>query len=238
MTPRDIATLALKNAGVLGTGQTANAEMTNTAFTMLNAMMGQWAVKRWLVYHLVNLTLPCTGATSYTIGPGGDFNVATRPSRIDAAFVSQNNGLANQIDTPLTIIDAREDFNRIAMKSLVSFPYVIFYDNAFPLGVLHPWPAPNAGLYGLTITIKMPLSAFASLSQDIALPGEYQEALIYNLAARLRILYQLDLDPAIVGLAKAALGTIRTANAQIPLLQMPSRMGGGGRYNVYSDQSR
>lgn len=238
MTPRDIVTLALKKAGVLATGQTANSEMANGALMELNAMIGQWAVKRWIVYHLINITLPCTGATSYTIGPGGDFNIAVRPSKIDSAFVSQNNGLANQIDTPLTIIEAREDFNRIAMKSLVSFPYLLFYDNAFPLGVVHPWPAPNGSLYGLTVTVKMPLSAFSDLSQDINLPAEYQEALFYNLAARLRVTYQLDLDPAIIGLAKAALATVRTANVQVPLLQMPSGMRGGSRYNVYSDQGR
>lgn len=238
MTPLDIITLSLKNAGVLSIGQTAGADMTTDALTMLNSMLGQWAAKRWLVYHLVNVTATSTGATSYTVGPGGAFNVAVRPTGIEAAYVSQNLGQTSQIDTPLTIIEAREDYNRIAMKQLVSFPYILFYDNAFPMGVAYPWPAPNATQYGLTLTVKMPLAAFASLSQDINLPAEYQEALIYNLAVRLRVRYQLDLDASIIALAKAALGTVRAVNTQIPLLQMPASMGMGGRYNVYSDQSR
>lgn len=238
MTPLDIITLSLRNAGILSTGQTANPEMTNSGFTVLNAMLGQWAAKRWLVYHLVNLSITSTGATSYTVGPGGVFNIAQRPTEIDAAFVSQNLGQTNQIDTPLTMVEAREDYNRIAMKGLISFPYILYYDNAYPMGIVYPWPAPNANQYGLTITVKMALPNFATLQQDINLPAEYQEALIYNLAVRLRIFYQLELEGSIVGLAKAALGTIRAANTQIPLLQMPSRMATGGRYNVYSNQSR
>lgn len=231
-----VVSLALKNSGVLGTGQTPGAEMTNTAFDTLNAMIGQWAAKRWLVYHLVNLTKTSTGAVSYTIGPAGDFNCAVRPTSIEAAFVSQNLNTPQQIDTPLEILQSREDYSRIAMKQLVSFPYYLYYDNSFPLGTLYPWPAPNATLYGLTVTIKMVLPAFANLSDDINLPAEYQEALIYNLAVRMRALYQMPPDPAIVALAKSGLNTIRNANAQVPRLQMPLGMARNGRYNVYSDQ--
>jgi hypothetical protein len=238
MLVRDFITLALKNSGVLGTGQTPGAEMTNTALQTANAMIGQWAAKRWLVYHLVNIAHTSTGAVSYTVGPAGDFNCAIRPTSLEAAFVSQNLGTPQQIDTPLAILTAREDYNRIAMKSLISFPYWVYYDNAFPLGTLYPWPAPNATLYGLTITVKMVLSAFANLSDDINLPAEYQEALIYNLAIRMRALYQMAADPEIVALAKSALNTIRNANAQVPMLQMPLGMSRGGRYNIYSDQGR
>jgi hypothetical protein len=235
MTPRDIINLALKNSGVLAMGQNAPAEMTNDAFLMLNAMIGQWAQKRWLIYHLVNVSKVCTGVTSYTVGPGGDFAFAIRPANIAAAFVSQNTGTAQQIDT---VLDSREDYNRIAMKSLVSFPYFLYYDNAFPLGVAYPWPAPNAGLYSLTLTAKAVLPAFTSLSADIALPAEYQEALFYNLAARLRPYFQMTPDASIIALARAALNTVRNANTQIPRLEMPHGVPRGGRYNVYSDQSR
>lgn len=236
MLVRDFVTLALKNSGVLGTGQTPGNEMTNTAFQLANTMIGQWAAKRWLIYHLVNITHVSTGATSYTVGPTGDFVSAVRPTNIEAAFVSQNLGTPQQIDTPLEILQAREDYSRIAMKALVSFPYYLYYDNAFPLGVLHFWPSPNATLYSMTITIKMVLSQFVNLSDDINLPAEYQEALVYNLAIRIRALYQMPADPVVVVLAKSALNTIRNANAQVPRLQMPVGMSRGGRYNVYSDQ--
>lgn len=232
----DIVDLALRATGVLGDGQTPSSSTTNRAFKVLNAMIGQWGVKRWLVYHLVDTVKSCTGAKTYSVGPGGDFNLSIRPNEIEAIYVSMFFGQANQIDRPLDIITAREDYNRIALKTLASFPYVAYYDNGLPLGSLYVWPLPSS-LYTLTITSKMPLSAFTSLAQDINLPAEYQEALIYNLAARLRVFYQLDADPVTIALAKASLGTIRMANAQVQRLQMPGGMAkGGNRFNIYSGQ--
>lgn len=232
----DFVDLALRAAGVLGDGQTPSSGTTSTAFKAANAMIGQWAVKRWLVYHLVDSVKTCTGAKTYSVGPSGDFNLSIRPNEIDSCYVSMFYGQANQIDRPLDIITAREDYNRIALKTLSSYPYIAYYDNGLPLGTLYVWPIPSS-LYTLTLTSKMPLAAFTSMAQDINLPAEYQEALIYNLAARLRVLYQLDVDAGVVGLARAALNTIRTANAQVQLLQMPGGMGkGGNRFNIYSGQ--
>ena len=230
-----VITLALKAAGILGQGQTATADMTQTAFDTLNAMVAQWSVKRGLVYELVNATKACTGAKTYTVGPSGDFAFSTRPNLIESAFVSLNYGTPGQTDVPLDILEAREDYNRLSMKSIGNFPYIAFYDNAYPNGLLYAWPVPSP-LYTLTVTAKLPLVQFAGTSQDINLPPEYQEALIWNLAARLRPLYQLDADATIIGLARAALSAIRQANAQVPLMSMPAGVQRGGRFNVYSGQ--
>lgn len=238
MTGNDIINDALFAAGILGIGQTPGADMTTRALRTLNAMLAQWSAKRWVVYHLVNSTKTMTGALSYTVGPSGDFNLSARPAQLEAVFVSQNLGTPQQIDTPLTLLDSREDYNRVSMKQLTSIPYYAYYDAAFPLGVLYPWPVPNAGLYGLTITVRDVLPQISDPSLSYNIPPEYQEALVYNLAARMQTLYGLDPSPGVVGLAKAALGTIRGNNAQIPTLQMPNGMGGGPRYNIYSDQGR
>mgnify|MGYP000114228989 CR=1 FL=1 len=230
-----VITLALKAAGILGQGQTASAAVTTDAFDALNAMIAQWSVKRGMVYELVDATTVCTGAKSYTVGPTGAFSFSTRPNLIDSAYVSLNYGTPSQVDLQLEIIEAREDWNRVSMKSIGVFPYVAFYDNAYPNGLLYAWPVPSA-IYQLTITAKLPLVQFASTTQDINLPPEYQEALVWNLAARIRPLYQLEPDPSVMALARASLSTIRQANAQVPLLSMPSSVKKGGRFNVYSGQ--
>jgi hypothetical protein len=231
-----IITLGARAAAISGQGQNLSQDMTQTAFDALNAMIGQWAAKRWLVYHLIDSVVsPCTGAVSYTAGPSGDFNIAMRPTTIESAYVSMYHGTPQQIDTPLELIKAREDYNKLALKALSTFPNALYYDNDYPLGHVYAWPVPT-NLYSLTITVKMPLPAFVNLADDINLPPEYQEALIYNLAARLRVLYQLPLDPAVIGLAKAALGTVRSANTQIQRLQIPDAIGRGGRFNIYAGQ--
>jgi hypothetical protein len=230
-----IITLAARAAGILGQGQTASPDLTQTSWDALNAMIGQWAAKRWLVYHLVDSTLPCTGAQPYSVGPSGDFNLAARPTQIENAYVSMYYGTQQRIDTQLEIIKAREDWNKISLKPLSTFPLAVYYDNAYPQGLLYAWPVPT-NLYQLTITAKMPLVAFTDLTADINLPAEYQEALIFNLGVRIRQLYQQPLDPALVALAKAALGTVRAANTQIQRLQVPLAVDRAGRFNIYSGQ--
>lgn len=235
-TARDLINLSLKTAGVIGVGQTALAEDINDAFTQLNWMMGQWRRKRWLVYHLVDVTKVSTGATSYTIGPSGDFNVTARPDRIEAAFFRQLiQSQPNRVDYPLKILQSREDYNRIALKQLGSFPQTIWYDSAFPLGVLYPWPVPAATIYEFHLSLKEILPQFATLSTTITLPEEYYAALHLNLVPRIWTMYGREADPVVIALAKDALNVIRGANTQIATLSMPDDVVRTGKYNIYSD---
>lgn len=236
-TPQNIITQALKKAGVLGVGQIALAEDTNDAFYDLQDMLGQWQRKRWLIWHLVDYSFTSTGAQSYTVGPGGQFNINPRPDKIESAFFRQQVvSQPNQIDYPLSIIPDRETYNLISLKQLTTFPQYVFYDSGFPMGTLYPWPLPLASIYSIHITVKETLSQFTTLNQVISLPLEYFAALKFNLAIRLRQAYQLSPDPVLIGLAKDALNVIRNANLQIARLQLPSDILRAGIYNVFSDQ--
>ncbi len=235
-TPLEIITQSLKKANVLGVGQSPNAEDTNDAFLDLNDMIAQWARKRWLMWHLIDVHKVSTGAVSYTVGPGGDFNTP-RPDRLEAAFFRQIvQSQPNQIDYPLEIIEARETYNNIALKTLSTFPYAIFYDAAYPIGVIYPWPVPQAAIYEIHLTLKDTLTGFTTLNQTVVMPPEYIAALKFNLAIRLRQAYSLPSDPILVALAKDSLNVIRGANTQIATLNMPSDLMRPGLYNVFSDQ--
>jgi hypothetical protein len=238
MTPLDLITSALKKAGVVGVGQTPEAEDTNDAFTDLNMMLGQWSRRRWLVYHLVDVAKVSTGATTYTVGPAGDFNVA-RPDRIERAyFRSLQQAAPNRPDYPLTVVTSMEDYSGIPLKSIVGFPQRVFLDTGFPLTTLYVWPIPTAGLYEIHLLLKADLPGFTTLTQDINLPPEYQEAILYNLAVRLAATYKQPLDPVVVAIAKASLNTVRNSNVQIPTLLMPNDLTRGGVYNIYTDGPR
>lgn len=80
-TAGSIINLALKMSGVLGVGQTAQAEDANDALTIMNMMLAQWQRKRWMVYSLDDVAFTPTGALSYTVGAGGNVNIP-RPDRI------------------------------------------------------------------------------------------------------------------------------------------------------------
>lgn len=236
-TPNDVILLALTDAGVIGQGQTASGQDIADSFNRCNMMLAQWQRKRWLVYHLVDQAFTSTGAVSYTVGVGGNFNVL-RPDRVEAAYFRQilTSSVPNQVDYPLELIEAREDYSRIMLKTLQTFPQYLFYDAAFPLGSVYPWPVIPATIYELHILLKAELGQFTSLTQTINLPPEYFACILHNLTARLQIAYKIPIDPGVVALAKDALNTVRGANTQIPRLHMPQAVLRPGHYNIFSDR--
>jgi len=141
------------------------------------------------------------------------------------------------VDYPLTLVEAREDYNRFALKGLQTFPQIVFYDAAYPMGNLYVWPAPTAVNYEMHITVKTQLTSFASLTTTMALPPEYQEALMWNLSARLRPMYGLQPEPTIIAMALSSLNVIRNANAQVPRLTITPSLTRDSLYNIYSDQA-
>jgi hypothetical protein len=159
-TVRDMCTLALKEAGVLGLGQTANAEDINDTFTLLNRMLAQWQVKRWVVPSLYDIAAVANGAVSNPIGPGQFWN-ATRPNRIQAAYFIQNiagslPSNSNAVSCPLTEITSYEKYAAVALKQLPAWPQFFFYDNAFPNGNVFIWPIPDS-TYTIHLILKSPI---------------------------------------------------------------------------------
>lgn len=226
MNPLQIIILALKIIGILGVGNTPMPEDTNDALTMLNVMISGWNRRRWIVWHLVDIAFQSNGSQSYTIGLGQQFDV-TRPDQIESAYARQNTGI-QAVDYPLDILEAHEDYSDIALKSLVSFPSTVFYDSAYPIGKLFFYPIPNDN-FELHVIVKETLPTLINLQSNVIFPQEYQEALIWNLAARLRPMYQLPPDPTITAMAITSLSVIRGANSQVPRLKIPAGTPGMGQ---------
>jgi hypothetical protein len=205
-------------------------------------MLQEWERKRWLIYHLVTLEKVATGAISYSIGPGGDFDTgvgSVRPVKIESAFLRQLQGsFGYEVDYPLEILQSMEDYNKIALKGLQSFPGTIFLDTGWPLGTVYPWPVPQANIYSVHVTVVAQLpSSFATLATKIVLPYEYYSAIHLNLAMRLRAVFQIGTFPGdnLPMLAKNSLGTLRGANTQIARLVVPD-MNRSLIYNIFSDR--
>jgi hypothetical protein len=219
-TALDLIKLAQKMAGMLAVGQTPLAEDSNDALLLLNSMLASWTQNRWLVYHLNDVFVPATGAISYTVGPAGDFNIV-RPDRIESIYVRLQRGVGTSIDYPLQQIETYEEYADIGYKSLRSFPSIAFYDSDFPLGKLYIWPIPNPQ-FDIHMLVKEILPHDLALTDQIMLPPEYHEAILYNLCGRICLLYQLQVEPGVVALARAALNTIKVANHRVPELKMPA----------------
>jgi hypothetical protein len=233
-TPRDIVNLALKTANVVGVGQSSLPEDINDCFNMLNMMIAQWQRRRYMVYNLKTVSITATGATSYTIGLGQQFNTE-RPAKIEAAFIRMQGGSNLPVDYPLQVLRAKEDYDRISIKTLNAFPQYVFYDSTFPVGNIFVWPVPN-NQYQIFLTVMTQLQAFQNLSEVIVMPAEYLDAMQWNLADRILTIYGLPENPKITRYAEVSMRAIMENNSQIPLLHMPVALRGkSGAYNIYGD---
>lgn len=287
-TARDIIFRALEDVGIAGVGQTPLAADVNLGLERLNAMIGQFNRRRWLVFHTVDIACPTSGLNVYAVGQGQQFNIP-RPDKLeDGCYFRQyfsgapgssnsdfpfspspdwngdwnadwatttTGNLASQppgyaVDYPLTLLQSREDWNRIPLKNMNSWPAFIFYDPAntylapaqgvapVPTGFLYVNPVPPAGMFELHILVKDVLATLANLSTVLTTPPEYEEAFEFNLAIRFAAKYQISASKEVIELAQAALATIRSANTQVPLLDLPVGLtSNGSRYNIWSDRA-
>ena len=234
-TPSDIITLSLKTANVVGVGQVASAEDMNDSFNLLNMLLAQLQRRRYFVYQLITTGLVATGAQSYTVGPGGNFNIP-RPAKLESAFFRQQFNGIQPVDYPLEILRSTEDYNRISLKSLNAFPRYAFYDMAYPIGNLFVWPLPS-NQYEIFITTMLQLQQFHTINDTLALPPEYSAALMWNLTLELYPFYGLPVNPVVSAKAEASLRIIEESNVAIPQLQMPPALKNnrGSTYNVFGD---
>ena len=231
----DIITLALKTANVTGVGQTPEAEDVSDSLRLLNMLLAQLQRRRYFIYGLTTSSKQATGQQSYTVGPGGDFDIP-RPAKVESAYFRQNPTTQYPVDYPLEILRSQEDYNRISLKTLNAFPRYAFYDQAFPLGNLFVWPVPN-NTYTIFISTITQIQQFVSPADTIVMPPEYAAALMWNLVLELYPFYGLPVSPVVVGKAEASLRIIEESNVQIPQMVMPPALKTqrGSTYNIYGD---
>lgn len=262
-TGTDICTSALLRARVTGVGNPPSADQISRSLILLNDILALWSSKRWLNYAEIDHVVAVTGQQSYTIGPGGDIDVTARPDRIEYGFVRLNpnnsellsttnipirdeNGdfiltaagnVSLPVDYSLRQIMSREDYSRVTLKTLQSFPYAFFYDSGYPLGKIYPLPIPNnPALYELHFGTRTILPVLSTPATSISLPPEYTYAMRWNLASEIRAEWGLPADPSIDKKAQDGRNTIRSSNIQVASLSMPSGLAGsGGWYNPFSD---
>ena len=235
-----LLTNALVDAGIVGIDEAIEPPILNRAFTQANWLLAQWARKRWLVYRIADYSFVSTGAQNYPVGLNQTVNINPRPDRLEYAFLrflnqSPPSGLF--VDIPLDIIQSHEDYSRIAVKNIGTLAWRIFYDPVWPVGLLLPWPVPQATIYEIHCGFKVVLPRSANLQAPINFPPEYETALNYCLARRLRSNYQLPPDPEINALARDALNVIRLANSTMGVLRMPTFLRGRQRAYDYRGDS-
>lgn len=214
MTVQQLINQVLRKIGVLAAGESPSTDESADALAALNQMLNEWNTLRAAIYTMKSQAFATVGAqASYSMGAGGNFNVA-RPVKIERATIT----VATGYTAPVEIIGSAA-YAEIVQKALAGVPEKLYPDYAFPLCNLALWPVPS-GTPALTLWWWQPLiTADLVLTDTVSYPPAYEQALVYNLAVVLASEYGRALPTEIAAMAertKAQLGALNAPEAPAP----------------------
>lgn len=215
-----LITQAYQAIGVYADGETPNAADANTGLDALNDVLEAWSLQELAVYGgLPDPFVTVAGKAIYTVGPGGDFNIARPVSSLDYLYVTLNG--ADFSADPWS----EDDYAAVAIKTMRSDPVERFvYINDAPLGRLILYPTPNSAI-PINLGTTRVLTAVASTATVLTLPPGYSRALKFALAEELRPTFASPID--VSGKARSALALIKSANRSRRTMGFDSTVMGG-----------
>jgi hypothetical protein len=205
MTAQELINQSLRLIGELRTGRSASTLEYADALAALNQLLAAWSAENVPVFQVVKDVHALTGVISYTMGPSATINTA-RPTRIKSAAV-----VASSVSAPLELVTALQWTSLVDRSRAGKFAKSLYCDYGFPAVTVSLWPTPASG-GSLELFSFKPLPSFAAISDTVALPPGYEQALAYNLAVSLFPEYigaRMDATvPAIAASSKAALSAL------------------------------
>jgi hypothetical protein len=209
MTVRDLIKGSLRLIGVVASGETPDSSELADGLFSLNSMISSWSTERLIIYSRTREEFNLVGGTgSYTIGVGGDFNTA-RPMVIEKAAIEVQ--VSSPYEVPVDIINT-DDWANLLNKGLTSaLPLKLYAEGNYPLDTLNLWPVPSDA-NKLVLYTQKPLSAFTGVTETIALPPGYEDALRYNLAVRMAPEFNKQVDQVVIKIAIDSKANIKRQN--------------------------
>lgn len=210
-TANDLIEAAALKLGAKQTGEALTADEASDSLSILNSMLDYWAIKHNLVFQIQQESFTWTGGSaSMTIGSGGDFDTV-RPDKIEAGTYFRD---SNNIDVPVEILKSREAYDSLSSKSdTTTFPSKLFYDPAFPLGVIYVYPVPSSNIT-IKINSTQDFQNFTSLTTAMSLPRGFQWAIEHNLAVALEPVFQVPASAAVIREANNSLSALKRVNSR------------------------
>lgn len=210
-TVRDLVTDAERELAVLAAGETASTEDLNLGLAALNRLVDQWAAERLMIYAQTRTQFTITSGTqNYTVGPGGDVNVA-RPTYVEHVNY-QDTSFTNPVEFQLSAL-TDDAWSKVPIKTLTSARPTMFYYNAsFPLGTLTLWPIPTATTLQGQLYAPEQVGEFTDLNTVVSLPPGYRRLIVKNLAVELANAFEKEPSPALVYAARSATMVVKRSN--------------------------
>jgi len=161
---------------VKASGEALDADESVDGLQAFNELIEQINLQSLFQVAKTQITQAITANTgTYTFGTAGDNSV--RPMEIFSAYVVKDN-----VSYPVRIL-MNEEYSDISFKTTTaSYPYNIYYRNAYPLATLKMYPVPTAGSTVLYLETRAALSTYTAGTDTVDLAPGYIKYLKYQLA--------------------------------------------------------
>lgn len=196
-TAQELIKDALSELGVLDEEEPLQAVDLNRGLRVLTRMLKAWQADGVMTWTMTDGTLVLVaGQEAYDFGAGGDFT--TIP--LDIGDMQINRGTN---DLPMLRL-SREEYRALPNKTTQGYSTQYYYDRQRAGGTLYVWPAPDATAGTLKFTYRRIIMDMDAGANNIDLPQEWHEAIVFGLASRLVGAYAMSGKPVAARVSKEA----------------------------------
>jgi hypothetical protein len=173
ITTRELIEDALRKIGVVAFDEPMTADQSASGLRAWNRLLKSWQNRGYNLWAVDSQTVTLTTAASYTLSP-------VRPMRILNARLVRNG-----IETPMTPM-TRQEYDAMPVKASTGLPTQFYYDRQREAAVFYIWPVlAVAGGETIKITFEREAEDQTDINAAPDIPGEWWEAAVYGLAARM-----------------------------------------------------
>ncbi len=210
-TVRKLITSALRLISVVQANESPTAGDTDVTLEALEGMIDSWSNDSLMIYTYNPYTFnTVAGQQDYTLGDGGDWDVA-RPMNIQQAKWHYTAAGIQPVDMPIYIANDAQ-WASIAVKSLsTSIPTVLYDNGNYPLRTISLWPIPSPA-QPIILWLMQPLLNFTTLDEVVSMPPGYIRALKYCLAVEIAPEFGKQLSQEVVAIAVKAKSELKSIN--------------------------
>jgi hypothetical protein len=206
-TSLDVIKASLRQIRVLGIGDVLSDEEAQDSLSVLNLQMESWSLDNLYIYvETLHMFQSVNGQNDYSIGPGADIDLPERPLSITSAFTQ-----SASLSYPMKILTDAPQWDHIQNKGItVPYPSYAWYEQTFPLGTLHFYPAPAGDMTG--VRFRQQLQSFPNLTTEIELPVGYKHFMVYNLSPALAGEFGIAVPASVLQEARSSMARIKRFN--------------------------
>jgi hypothetical protein len=218
LTRDNIINAALRKIGVIGIGETAEAEMITNGALALNGLLKEWSGIHSAPWRVTNASLTTTASQNYVSLTGTTYSMA-----ILKAIISTSS--TRNIVKELNLVESHDFLEYLNQTSETGEPTIGWasVESGASLSKLYLYPIPDATYY-IDVEFLRVLQDFGASGDNMQMSASWGSALIYGLAADLSHEYSCPMNErqALRGEAERTLKNAKLSTVERPTEQIRS----------------